>query len=141
VFEDALGVPQGWAQVPRAQHLFCWCTNGVGTFANESTGCTPEPCPYPPRCVDRLDGVPNNGTTCVEGSTGLACVRCSRRWYRYRDDCLPCPIGVPKSVILLGVFAGVFLLYVGPALSRLASPQAVALLRSLVMYMQYLALR
>ena len=34
----------------------------------------------------------------------------------------------------------VFLLYVGPKLSKLTSPQAVALLRSLVMYFQYLAL-
>ncbi len=37
-----------------------------------------------------------------------------RSFYRYRDECRPCPTGVPVSVVLLSIGVGVFLLYVGP---------------------------
>jgi hypothetical protein len=131
-------VPQGWGEVPLAQSITCWCANVAGTFANESFGCVAEPCPYRDRCLDR--GEPNNGTVCIVGSEGTACAKCSRRWYRFRDECRPCPTGVPVSVILLGLFLGFFIIVLGPKLAQLSSPQAVALLRNLVMYMQYLAL-
>ncbi len=135
---DAQGVPQGWGAVPALYNFSCWCANPAGTYANETLNCVAEPCPYPGRCVDRT--VPNNGTACGIGSEGVACVRCSLQYYRYRDECRPCPKS-QYAVVLLGVGVGVFLLYVGPKLSKLTSPQAVALLRSLVMYLQVRAAR
>jgi hypothetical protein len=135
VYEN--GVAQGWGEVPMHGSIVCWCINAAGTYANESSRCIAEACPYAGRCVARFpELVEANGTRCTDGSEGVACVTCSRRWYRFRDECRPCPVGVPVSVVLLAIGAGVFLIYLGPKLSKLASPQAVALLRSLVMYLQ-----
>jgi hypothetical protein len=47
---------------------------------------------------------------------------------------------VPVGLVLVALALGLFLLFIGPRLARLASPQAIALLRSLVMYLQYLAI-
>lgn len=55
-------------------------------------------------------------------------------------SCRPCPTGVPISLVLLGVFLATFVVYLGPKLSKLTSPQALALLRSLVSYLQNLSL-
>jgi hypothetical protein len=76
-YVNALGVPQGWGQVPRGSVLSCWCANGPGTYANTTNNCVPEPCPYPARCVDST--VPFNGTVCVNGAEGIACISCSKR--------------------------------------------------------------
>ena len=65
---------------------------------------------------------------------------CAKRWYRYADECRECPKGVPVGVILLAVLGGGFLLYVSSMLSKFTTPQAVALLRSLIQYLQYLSL-
>ncbi len=105
-YVDALGVPQGWGQVPQRGSFTCWCVNAAGTFANESSGCVAEPCPYASRCVNRVAGVLNNGTSCAHGSEGLACISCVKRWYRYRDECRPCPEGIPISVVLLCIGFG-----------------------------------
>jgi hypothetical protein len=83
-FADELGVPQGWGQVPRRESMACWCANPAGTYANESTGCVAQPCPYPQRCVDRYAFATQNGTSCVTGSQGLACAICSKRCVRAR---------------------------------------------------------
>lgn len=129
------GIRQGWGAVPRGgQAVQCWCANGAGTYANESTGCVAEVCPYPSRCVVR--GEPKNGTVCTEGSESVACTKCSRRFYKFRDECRRCPSGVPPGMVLLGVTVGVFVIYVGPSLSRFSSPQAVSLLRSTITYCQ-----
>jgi hypothetical protein len=127
------GLSQGWAAVPRGgSSVQCWCANAPGTYANESFACVAEACPYPARCVAR--GEPGNGTACVSGAEGVACARCSRRWYRFRDECRPCPSGVPSSMVLLAVLAGAFVIFVGPALAQLASPAATALLRNIVLF-------
>ena len=73
--------------------------------------------------------LPSNGTTCVTGSEGSGCATCTKQWYRYLDTCKPCPKGINPAVVILGVFLCVGLLYVGPKLAQLSSPQAVALLR------------
>jgi hypothetical protein len=138
-FTDALGVPQGWGEVPLERSFSCWCSNPAGTYANLSTGCAAEVCPYPNRCVDG-SATRNNGTVCTTGAEGIACISCSKRYYRFRDECRKCPEGVPVSIVLLAIGVGVFLLFIGPRLSKLASPQAAALLRSFVMYLQYLSL-
>jgi hypothetical protein len=130
---------RGWGEVPQAAALSCWCTAPTGFFANVTTGCVAAACPFPRRCVEATFA-PGNGTHCTEGSEGDACIKCSKRWYRLGADCRPCPEGVSPAVILLGIGVGIFFLYVGPKLSQLASPQAVALLRGLVMYLQYLSL-
>jgi len=132
------GVLQGWGEVPLATSVTCWCANSAGTYANTSNECVAQPCPFPVRCVDRT--TPANGTVCKQGSSGAACDTCSPRWYKYNTDCLPCPSGPPVAIILLSIGLGGMLLYVGPKLTSLASPQALAVLRSLVMYLQYLSL-
>jgi hypothetical protein len=93
------------ADTAGAVPLSCWCANPAGSWANTSTACAVAPCPYPERCVDATPGVAHNGTVCARGSEGLACIRCSPRWYRSRDACLPCPAGVPAGVVLLSLFA------------------------------------
>jgi hypothetical protein len=132
-------VGRGWGEVPQHSALNCWCTAPPGFFANTTTGCVATACPFPRRCIE-APFAPGNGTHCVEGSEGDACIKCSKRWYRLAGDCRPCPEGVSPAVILLGIGVGFFFLYVGPKLSQLASPQAIALLRGLVMYLQYLSL-
>ena len=116
-YVDALGVPQGWGEVPLRTTFGCWCANVAGTYANTTRDCVPEACPYPIRCVARTLAFVN-GTTCARGSEGTACITCSKRFYRLRDECVPCPTGIPVSVILLAIGLGVFLLYVGPKLSQ-----------------------
>ena len=105
--------------VPLNARLVCSCANLAGTFANESLGCTAAACPFPARCL-------GNGTTCVDGATGPACSLCAPRWYRFRDDCLPCPHNVPPGLVLLLVGAGVFVLWLGPKIASLTTPQARA---------------
>jgi hypothetical protein len=126
--------------VPYNATLACWCANAAGTFTNTSLDCVSAPCPFPGRCVDASPLARRNGTVCSRGAGGAACTVCSLRYYRYRDECRACPTGVPVSVILLAIGLCVFVLIVGPALSQLASPAAVALLRSLLTYLQYLSL-
>ena len=119
--------------VPLNAILVCSCANGVGTFANESMNCAPFPCPFPDRCL-------GNGTTCVDGATGPSCSLCSTRWYRWRDECRPCPDGVPPGIVLISVFAGIFVLWLGPKISKLTTPQAQAILKNLLSTFQYLSL-
>jgi hypothetical protein len=103
--------------VPLNARLVCSCANGRGTFANESLACAPFACPFPDRCL-------GNGTTCVAGATGASCSLCAPRWYRFRDDCRPCPTGVPPGLVLLGILAGVFVMWIGPKLAKVTTPQA-----------------
>ena len=126
--------------MPYGYNISCWCTAPLGSYASPLTNCFATPCPFPNRCVLENPALPNNGTTCTIGSTGAGCAKCSLRYYRYLNDCRPCPTGVNPAVVVLGVFLVVGLLYVGPKLAQLSSPQAVALLRSLVMYCQYLSI-
>lgn len=140
---DDNGVVQGWGAVPYLASLSCWCANAAGTYAVPAAGCLPEPCPFPARCVDEAwtasdvnPYVKRNGTKCITGAGGAACDVCAKRWFRYIDECRPCPTGVPIGVILLALLGGGFLLYVSSKLSKLTTPQAIALLRSLIMYLQ-----
>ena len=119
--------------VPLNAKLVCGCANGLGTFANESLNCLPFPCPFPDRCL-------GNGTTCVDGCTGPSCSLCSTRWYRWRDECRPCPEGIPPGLVLISVFAGIFVLWLGPKISKLTTPQAQAILKNLLSTFQYLSL-
>ena len=119
--------------VPLNAKLICGCANGAGTFANESLNCLPFPCPFPARCL-------GNGTTCVDGATGPSCSLCSKRWYRWRDECRPCPEGIPPGIVLISIFAGVFVLWLGPKISKLTTPQAQAILKNLLSTFQYLSL-
>ena len=101
------GVPQGWGEVPQRSSFGCWCANAAGTFANQSTNCVAEQCPYPSRCLADNPRLPYaNGTSCILGSEGLACVLCSQRWFRSRDTCQPCPTGVPVGIVLLAIGVG-----------------------------------
>ena len=117
--DPVTGVPQGWGEVPRRTTFGCWCANAVGTFANESTNCVAELCPYPSRCLANNPRLPyDNGTSCITGSEGLACVLCSKRWFRQRDTCQPCPTGIPVGVVLLAIGVG--------GASRLVQPSLLA---------------
>ena len=138
--DGLLPATQGWGEVPYAFNITCWCTAPLGSYASVDTNCFATPCPFPTRCVLQNPSLPSNGTTCVTGSQGVGCATCSKQWYRYLDSCRPCPKGINPAVVVLGVFLCVGLLYVGPKLAQLSSPQAVALLRSLVMYCQYLSI-
>ena len=134
------GITQGWGAVPYYTSVVCWCNNVAGTFTTPELDCVPQACPFPQRCIDHDDGLPGNGTKCVEGSEGPGCLVCSKKWYRYNDDCVACPTGIPVGLILLAVIGGLGLLYVSSVVSQIATPQAIALLRSLVAYLQYLAM-
>jgi hypothetical protein len=130
------GIVQGWGAVPYLARVTCWCANAQGTYAAPADGCAPTPCPFPERCVDAAWApgntnpfVKRNGTKCIDGAEGAACLLCSKRFYRYQDSCRACPTGVPVGVILLAILGGGFLLYVSSKLSKLTTPQAVALVR------------
>ena len=135
------GIAQGWGEVPYNATVRCWCANDAGTLANVSDDCVAQACPFPGRCVAAWPQAPTaNGTVCAAGADGPLCTVCITRWYKFRDECRPCPTGVPIALILLGIGVGVVVLVVGPMVAQLASPASIALLRSLVMYLQYLSL-
>ena len=105
----------GWAEVPYAVNISCWCTNPAGTFTAPDLQCVPHDCTFPRRCIDSTS-VPNNGTKCRKGSGGSACIVCDQHWYRSDQDCLPCPTTSVSTIVALAVF-GIFVLYIGPKVS------------------------
>jgi len=109
--QDPLGV------VPTSATLVCSCANVAGTYANETLGCAPFACPFPARCL-------GNGTTCISGAVSTACSLCAKRYYRFNDDCRPCPNGIPIGLVLLLIGAGAFFLYIGPKIAKMTTPQA-----------------
>ena len=130
----------GWAAVPHLANVTCWCANAAGTYATPSTGCVTAPCPFPQRCKDMSPYVKVNGTVCSTGAKGQACELCINRYYRYQDTCAPCPKNQNVAVIL-GALLGLGLaLRLSALVSQVATPQAIALLRSLGNYLQYLSI-
>ena len=111
--------------MPLAAAMVCWCSNAAGTFADPALNCTQGACPFPARCVDKVTGVPQNGTKCVDGTEdrlgSAGCALCKAQWYRTNnDDCRPCPQNSASTIAAL-VFFGVFVLYIGPKVSGLFS--------------------
>jgi hypothetical protein len=134
------GQVQGWGAVPYLAGISCWCNNAAGTFTTPQLDCVPSDCPFPQRCIDAVEGLANSGTVCLEGTEGDSCVRCAKRFYRFETDCRPCPTGVPVGLICVAIIGGGALLYASSVISQIATPQAIALLRSLMAYLQYLAI-
>ena len=133
-------IGQGWGEVPRGVNISCWCIAPAGSYASPDTNCISLACPFPNRCVEQNSFARGNGTVCSTGAEGAQCTKCSKRFYRLGSECRPCPTGINPALILLGIAAAAIFLYIGPKISQLASPQAVALIRGLVTYMQYLDL-
>ena len=126
--------------MPHLANVTCWCANAAGTYANPSAGCVTAPCPFPLRCQDMSPYVKSNGTVCSTGAKGQACELCISRYYRYQDTCAPCPKNQNVAVIV-GALLGLGLaLRLSALVSQVATPQAIALLRSLGNYLQYLSI-
>ena len=101
----ATGALLGWGGVPLVANFSCWCANGAGTFATPALGCAALACPFPQRCVDAWPGAPGNGTACAPGSQDIGCAMCSARYYRYKDDCLPCPNNARQLIAFLAILS------------------------------------
>jgi hypothetical protein len=95
----------GFGAVPTLANVSCWCINAAGTFTSSALDCAPFACPFPARCVDAT-AAPRNGTACLLGSEGSSCAVCSKRFYRWRDDCRACPDNRGVVIALLVVVSG-----------------------------------
>ncbi len=130
----------GWGAVPHLASVTCWCANLAGTYAEPSNGCVPAVCPFPQRCADFSPYVVANGTACSLGARGRACEVCSPRWYRYVDSCLPCPEDQSAITIVAALLGLLVVLRLAALIAQVATLQAIALLRTLGNYLQYLSI-
>ncbi len=130
----------GWGAVPHLARVRCWCAIPAGTYSTPELDCAPFACPFPERCVDTSPFVTENGTTCAPGAQGTACDVCQKRWFRFRDSCKPCPENQSAVIIVVALFGLIVALRVMAIVAKVATPQALALLRSLGNYLQYLSI-
>ena len=146
VLHDASGLVEFWGGVSNGSYydrMQCWCTTSSGFYSSTQFdwpggACTPKACQFPARCVDATQAK-GNGTTCVTGTEGDGCVLCSLGYYRFQSACKVCPKNKTQTILVI-VFLGVFILYLGPIITELTSPTVRASLKNLLSHLQFLSI-